>query len=129
MKSIMTRAWEIKHEDSRNLFSVCLQMAWEEAKQPKSIEEQLVELGGKRWTKGNFDRIYFNADFFGLECDYYKSGNICSATLKGEKISNSYAGKLMAAKSYYDVKTGIISSSREELQAELEERIHEIMAA
>ena len=33
LKKIMSRAWEIKKENSRNIFSLCLKMAWEEAKE------------------------------------------------------------------------------------------------
>ena len=33
LKKIMKRAWEIKKENSRNIFSLCLKMAWEEAKE------------------------------------------------------------------------------------------------
>lgn len=32
LKVIMVRAWEIKHEDSRNIFSLCLKMAWSESR-------------------------------------------------------------------------------------------------
>lgn len=47
-KEIMKRAWEIKKEDNRNLFSICLKMAWEEAKGMKkengkeSIAKEIV---------------------------------------------------------------------------------------
>ncbi|EOT28578.1 hypothetical protein C805_00099 [Eubacterium sp. 14-2] len=34
IKKIMKRAWEIKREDSRNIFSLCLKMAWAEFKSP-----------------------------------------------------------------------------------------------
>lgn len=32
LSKIMKRAWEIKKEDSRNFFGICLEMAWEESK-------------------------------------------------------------------------------------------------
>lgn len=35
MKEIMTRAWEIKRENTENMFSLCLKMAWAEAKASK----------------------------------------------------------------------------------------------
>src|SRR5690606_40070996 len=64
--------------------------------QEKKMEltvETLVAIGGNRWTKGNYDRVYFNgwAKFIGLEIERYKSGNIYSASLNGEPISNSEA--------------------------------------
>lgn len=34
---IMKRAWEIKRQDKRNIFSFCLKMAWEEAKEETSL--------------------------------------------------------------------------------------------
>ena len=33
----MKRAWEIKRQDKRNIFSFCLKMAWEEAKEETSL--------------------------------------------------------------------------------------------
>lgn len=35
---IMKRAWEIKKEDPRNIWSLCLQMAWAEAKLQSQFE-------------------------------------------------------------------------------------------
>lgn len=32
LKKIMQRAWEIKKEDSRYVFGICLKIAWAEAK-------------------------------------------------------------------------------------------------
>ncbi len=32
LRNIMKRAWEIKRQDSRNIFAECLKMAWAEAK-------------------------------------------------------------------------------------------------
>ena len=37
LRKIMKRAWEIKKENSRNIFSLCLKMAWEEAKEETSL--------------------------------------------------------------------------------------------
>lgn len=47
-KEIMKRAWEIKKENKMNIFSLCLQMAWEEYKNPKANEiddNEYYELG------------------------------------------------------------------------------------
>lgn len=33
LKKVMKRAWEIKREDKRNIFGLCLKMAWEEVKE------------------------------------------------------------------------------------------------
>ena len=77
--------------------------------------EAMEAKGFKRWTKGNFDRMYINANALGLECDFYKSGNISYAEWKGEKISNSYASRLSAAKTYFDLKDGKLHGTNEML--------------
>ena len=81
----------------------------------KITDEQIKSLEGagfKRWTKGGFDRLYINADKIGLDVDYYKTGNICYATWKGEKISNARAGEMIyRTKVFIDVTTGEIVAS------------------
>lgn len=42
LHNIMKRAWQIKRQDERNIFSLCLKMAWEEAKE----EQKLPKLVG-----------------------------------------------------------------------------------
>lgn len=42
LSKIMKKAWEIKKEDSRNIFALCLEMAWEQAK--KESEETTMNL-------------------------------------------------------------------------------------
>lgn len=39
LQKIMQRAWEIKKEDSRYIFGICLKIAWAEAKTPKIIKK------------------------------------------------------------------------------------------
>lgn len=85
---------------------------------------KLEAKGGKRWTKGNMDRMYFNATALGLELDYYKSGNICDAYFKGEKISNAKGGRYACAKTYVDLSTGMVCGTCEELT----EVVREIVA-
>lgn len=41
MKEIMTRAWEIKRENTENMFSLCLKMAWAEAKEAGSKKKRV----------------------------------------------------------------------------------------
>lgn len=73
-------------------------------------DEQIKNMetkGFNRWTKGKYDRMYFNIDRGGgLEIEYYKSGNISYAELDGEKISNSQAYRILAVTAYVDVATG-----------------------
>ena len=32
--------------------------------------ERLEDMGFRRWTKGDMDRLYIDADKLGLECDF-----------------------------------------------------------
>ena len=64
--------------------------------------KNLEEKGFSRWTKGDYDRLYINAGKLGLECGYYNTGNIRSASFDGESISNSRARRMKAAKTFLD---------------------------
>ena len=110
---IMRRAWEIKREDSRNIFGLCLKMAWAEAKEEGNMRsiEDLESLGFKRWTKGDKDRMYIDARCLGLEVGYYNTGNVRWAEFEGSSISNAEARRLLGAKTYIDLKTNKIYSS------------------
>ena len=72
--------------------------------------ETMTAIGGNRWQRSDMDRVYFNnwADLAGLEVGYYKSGNISSASYKGEGISNSQAYKLLGCidKVWFDAADG-----------------------
>ena len=78
--------------------------------------EQILKIG-KEWIKDDMHRIYINdlAGLYGLETARHKTGNIKSARLNGEKISNTKATKLEielnSAKLWYDVKSGEYSSN------------------
>lgn len=106
-KQIMKRAWEIAREavskfggNATEYFAEALRMAWKETK-----IAVLEEKGFKRWQKGNMDRLYVNAPVLGLQCEYYKTGNIYRATFQGSLISNCEAYRIKSAKTYIDVKT------------------------
>lgn len=70
LSEIMRRAWEIKKEDSRNIFSLCLEMAWEEAKGEKKEFTGYAEIDSESnmmtmysfsaWKKYGKNRIYCN---------------------------------------------------------------------
>lgn len=81
----------------------------------------LTEKGFNRWTKGTLDRLYINAAQLGLECTYYKTGNISGAWFCGELISNCQARRYKAAKTYIDIKTGRVFSDIPTLAAAAEE--------
>ena len=79
---------------------------------------QLEDMGANRWTKGEHDRLYLgNAipKMIGLEVRRYNSGNISSATLEGESISNSRARGILSAfdSAYIDLKDGGIRNLSE----------------
>ena len=67
---------------------------------------KLTEKGGKLWEKGSMKRIYFNASAWGLEVNHYNTGNISSATINGERISNSEAARCENVKIWYDLQDG-----------------------
>ena len=72
-------------------------------------DERIAELEGKgfnRWQKYGKDRLYINAKSYGLECTYYKTGNIHTAYFNGESISNSDGYRLKSTKAFIDVATG-----------------------
>ena len=79
--------------------------------------EALEKLGAKRWTKGSYDRLYIGAKVLGLECSYYKTGNVKDATFRGDSISNCEARRLMYAKTYIDIATGTLYSDNDKLKA------------
>ena len=62
-----------------------------------------IQQGGREWKTqdGKYHRVYFNdlAERAGLVCAYYDTGNVSSASLNGERISNSQARRLL---SHYD---------------------------
>ncbi len=77
-------------------------------------EEQLVCLAkvGNRWQKYDKDRVYFDVEdvlhWLGYRWSYYNTGNVSSASLNGEKISNYSFNRTYASieKVWYDVSEG-----------------------
>lgn len=70
--------------------------------------QKLEALGLTHWIKGDMDRIYIDDKdlkaVFGLEIEYYKTGNIKSAILNGDKLSNNKAYGLLRNRIYFDCK-------------------------
>lgn len=79
------------------------------------INDKIIEAfegaGGKRWTKGGKDRMYFRPTDFGLRVGYYNTGNVAWAKWDGETISNCHAKRILGAKYYVNLKTGSINDS------------------
>lgn len=73
------------------------------------IEQRLLELGNL-WERGEMRRIYFDdlEALYGLQISRYNTGNISSARLDGESISNTEARRLvdrLPEKLWYDCNT------------------------
>ena len=88
--------------------------------------EKYEQAGFKRWTKNQMDRLYVNANVLGLECTYYKTGNVHSANFNGEDISNSEAYRMKAAKTYIDIKDGKLHADRKDFEEAAEALIASI---
>lgn len=136
-KEIMSKAWEIAREGQKvfggkvsEYFAESLKMAWAQVKSSISIEA-LEKKGFSRWTKGDMDRLYFSLEKSGaLELDYYKSGNLRSADLEGERISNAEACRLLAVKCFIDLNNGnklVVQYGREEAQEVVRELAEKAM--
>ncbi|MGI5122797.1 helix-turn-helix domain-containing protein [Marinactinospora thermotolerans] len=76
-------------------------------KKPALTVENLIAVGGKRWQRGDKDRVYFNNwdELAGIEVTRYGTGNISWASYQGETVSNSQGYKLLACieKMWFDV--------------------------
>ena len=102
------------------------------------VTEKMVEflkgIGANEWHKGSYNRLYLNEAvdaLIGLETECYKSGNIKSAWLKGELISNAEAGRIIerTCKAYIDLDTMEFVTINELLMTAVEEKEVEIAAA
>jgi len=86
----------------------------EKKKLPKTEAEKveiLTSAGGNLWEKHGKRRIYFDRETIlesaGVKIDYYNTGNVSSASIRGERISNAEARRILGAyqtvKLYYDL--------------------------
>ena len=68
------------------------------------VEKILETKAGKLWEKYGKKRIYLDIKTaLGMDVDYYKTGNISSCFINGEKISNSKANKILSGKCFIDL--------------------------
>src|SRR5665213_3654116 len=71
--------------------------------------ENLQRAGGNLWERDSIRRVYYPnlVELFGLDVNLYKSGNVSSASLNGETISNARASEISNAlgcgKLWYDL--------------------------
>lgn len=98
-----------KNERGKNTYTV----KYQKPAPATNVKDRLIEIGGKYWksSDGSKERIYLSGDAFsemiGLKTEQYNTGNISSATLKGEPISNSQAKKILGyfgLDTHYDLK-------------------------
>tara|TARA_R100001086_G_scaffold161346_1_gene86896 strand:- start:281 stop:589 length:309 start_codon:yes stop_codon:yes gene_type:complete len=93
--------------------------------------EKLVALEiGTKWEKYGKSRLYLDwHKLINLELKYYKTGNISSAKLNGEKISNTYAYKIKGGQCWIDLITGKLEFKyvMDQLHEEIEERLNIII--
>lgn len=76
----------------------------------------LIKKEGNEWENYGHHRVYFDkhllAELGGLECSFYNTGNISSAALNGEVISNARAKRLFgildSVNMFFDVKNNKI---------------------
>ena len=101
------------------------------------VTEKMVEflkgIGANEWHKGSYNRLYLNEavdTLIGLETESYKSGNIKSAWLKGNEISNAEARRIIerTCKAYIDLDTMELVSVNELLISAISEKEAEIAA-
>ena len=97
------RSIRAQYENYRSALSAALKMAYR-----MTTEQTLVKAGLSVWEKGEHRRIYING-FRDLCCAFpdlfvgqYKTGNVSSASYKGEKISNGRAHKLIGYGMHFD---------------------------
>ncbi len=90
-------------------FKISLADQWKGIKGNMSEDKiaKLEKQGWSRWTKDNFDRLYFNVQKTDvLDLEYHNSGTISEATWNGEEISNGEARRILAMKAYVDIADG-----------------------
>ena len=127
MKAIMIRAWEIAKQASakyghsaKSYIGLALKAAWAEIKAAvKAVAQRINELealGFNRWQKAGYDRLYINAKALGMVVTYRRTGSISSSYFNGESISHAEASRMLWAKTFIDVRTGICFSDNPALQ-------------
>lgn len=100
LSKIMTRAWELKKENTENIFGECLKMAWSEAKgitvTVKSQKELLLEKLEEKIAYCN-ERYNFNYNLvtndwvkYGKDRTYFAVYEISHATKHNVKIDFGY---------------------------------------
>lgn len=97
--------------------------------------EKLVRIGGKEWQKGELHRVYFDdlPTWYGLDCSFYNTGNVQSARVDGQTVSNAEGRRIFARlackKFWYDVTDKQYHGSAGMTQADFEVIREKVRAA
>ena len=68
------------------------------------VEKILSMNAGKIWEKYGKRRVYIQIETaLNIDVQYYNTGNISSASMNGEGISNSKAQKILSGKCFIDL--------------------------
>lgn len=93
-------------------------------------EKQIAKLeskGFKRWTKGDYDRLYINAyNIHGIDTKWEKNGKK-TLSINGEELTYTKSAKLSYAKIYIDVKTGEVVTDWDNVKALVEAELDEVI--
>lgn len=94
--------------------------------------QRIEEAGAKRWTRYGNDRLYLRGieKLIGLEYKKYNTGNIKSASLQGDEISNSRCYRILGTldKGYYDIQRDVyVLAGRAEDIRVIKEAIEELI--
>lgn len=68
--------------------------------------ERLDDMGFRRWTKGDMDRLYIDTTKLGLECDFKRDHEPCLGDWQGKRVSNADCRRIYFSKVWVDVEDG-----------------------
>ena len=72
-----------------------------------TLVEKLIALGGKRWVKAGYDRVYFDAEtilkIHGIEWECYKTGNVSWNNYGSNSQFKKLCNDIAFEKNFYDV--------------------------
>jgi hypothetical protein len=97
-----------------------------------ATDSYLLANGCKLWEKAGRRRVYLGQvaeDLLGLRVNRYGTGNISSATLDGEKISNRLAGQMVldVSGAYWDIDRQVVVNAEnayvDDIATELARRV------
>lgn len=115
-----TRGWDIDEASLNHRIAL-----GRRAPKPLTADD-IIAIGGRRWTKNGYDRVYINdiATYLGLDVSYYNTGNVCGASLDGYAIANGRAGGILncISKVYFDTADGKLHAQYNEGAREYEVR-------